>query len=251
MRNLNFGRITKGLLVMLVAAVLALSSVTSVASARASTETKVTVAILDTGIDRTHHALAGRILASVNLTGSPTENDVNGHGTHIAGIIAKAENAAFLNVKVAEDDGVVYATRVAAGIRWATDNGAKIINISLTNKDPAPALEEAISYAWEKGAVIIAAAGNGFGTAPVYPAAYHNVIGVAATDDSGKLAKWSNRGEWVKTAAPGVNILSALPGDTQGVKSGTSQAAAAVSAKAVTLVAGGESNAEVLQTLKQ
>ena len=96
-------------------------------------------------------------------------------------------------------------------------------------------MEAALNYAWDKGAVIIAAAGNNFSSTPVYPAAYPNVIAVAATDKDDRLPRWSNRGDWVSLAAPGVDIYSTLPGDDYGYKSGTSQAAALVSGEAALL----------------
>ena len=185
------------------------------------------------------------MVANVNFTDSPTVDDVNGHGTHIAGIIAAsaddagitglAHNGSLMNVKVAEDDGSVDPATAAKGIMWAVDNGANVINISLTITEPSSTLENALDYAWDKGAVIIAAAGNNFSSAPVYPAAYPNVIAVAATDKDDRLPRWSNRGDWVGLAAPGVDIYSTLPGDDYGYKSGTSQAAALVSGEAALL----------------
>jgi len=207
----------------------------------------VLVAILDTGIDQTHEDLVDKVIADVNFTDSPTVDDVHGHGTHIAGIIAAtaddagitglAYNCSLINVKVAEDDGSCDPATVAKGIMWAVDNGANVVNISLTITKPSPTLEDALNYAWDKGAVIIAAAGNNFSSVPVYPAAYPNVIAVAATDRDDRLPRWSNRGDWVGLAAPGVDIYSTLPGDDYGYKSGTSQAAALVSGEAALLFA--------------
>jgi thermitase len=137
-----------------------------------------------------------------------------------------------MNVKVAEDSGICRPETVSKGIIWAADNGAEVINISLALKQPFDELEEAIRYAWSKGAVIVAAAGNENLNRPIFPAAYPEVMGVAATDDTGQLTNWSNRGSWVRVAAPGANIFSTLPGNDYGYKSGTSQAAAAVSSDA-------------------
>lgn len=206
----------------------------------------VLVAILDTGIDQTHESLVDKVIANVNFTDSPTVDDIHGHGTHIAGIIAAtaddagsitglAYNSSLMNVKVARDDGSVDPVAVAKGIMWAVDNGANVINISLTITKPSPTLEDALNYAWDKGAVIIAAAGNNFSSTPVYPAAYPNVIAVAATDKDARLPRWSNRGDWVSLAAPGVDIYSTLPSDDYGYQSGTSQAAALVSGEAALL----------------
>jgi thermitase len=203
----------------------------------------VTVAVLDTGVDSTHIDLRGKVIASYNFTGSDTAEDRRGHGTHVAGIIVKdfeltlgndglRHDVRLMNVKVAEDTGICNPETVSRGIIWAADNGAEVINISLALKQSFGELEDAIRYAWQKGAVIVAAAGNENLNRPIYPAAYPQVMGVAATDDTGRLTTWSNRGEWVTAAAPGANIFSTLPGNAYGYKSGTSQAAASVSGDA-------------------
>jgi thermitase len=204
------------------------------------------VAILDTGIDRNHPDLAGEVIAEVNFTDSPTVNDRNGHGTHVAGIIAAKDNngigiagiapeSRLMNVKVANDDGTCRAAVVSRGIIWAADHGAKIINISL-EMGPSAELENAVDYAWNKGAVIIAAAGNSGWDKPVYPAAYMNCIAVAGTTQDDELAPLSNYGDWVDVAAPGFLIYSTLPGDKYGYENGTSSAAAYVSGMAALLM---------------
>jgi thermitase len=206
----------------------------------------VTVAVLDTGVDSTHIDLQGKVVATYNFTGSPTVEDLRGHGTHIAGIIVRdfeanvgrdglRHDVRLINVKVAEDSGICRPETVSKGIIWAADNGAEVINISLALRQPMDALEESIRYAWSKGAVIVAAAGNENLNLPIYPAAYPQVMGVAATDDTGQLTNWSNRGNWVSVSAPGTNIYSTLPGNAYGFKSGTSQAAAFVSSEAAVI----------------
>lgn len=208
----------------------------------------VVVAVLDTGIDAQHEDLAGRVIKGVNFTTSRTTADINGHGTLIAGIItASMENlkgatgiayrSSLLNVKVAGDDGFVNPEAVAKGIVWAVDNGAQVINLSLTLSKPHPQVEEAVRYAWEKGAVIVAAAGNTAGNRPAYPAAFPNVIGVAATDRDDKMTRWTSRGDWAGVSAPGVDIYSTLPSDKYAYKNGTSYSAALVSGEAALLFA--------------
>jgi thermitase len=205
---------------------------------------QIVVAILDTGIDSAHEGLAGSVVAEVNLTNDQSADDINGHGTHVAGIIgATATNEAgtagvapgckILNVKVANDDGVCHSTIVARGIMWATDNGAKVINISLEIREPSAYLERAVNYAWSRGALVVAAAGNDADSAPVYPAAYENCIAVSAVDSDGCPTPLSNSGSWVDVAAPGLNILSTLPHGCYGYRTGTSPAAAYVSGLAV------------------
>ncbi len=204
----------------------------------------VLVAVLDTGIDDTHAALAGKVEGRVNFTNSPAA-DVQGHGTFIAGIIAAgaenpgcpglAYNAKLLDVKVAEDNGSTDAKKVAQGIIWAANHGAEVINISIVINQEYPLLEYAVDYAWEKGCVIVASAGNRATTTPVYPAAYANVIAVAASDKNDDLARWSNTGKWVDVDAPGTEIYSTLPGNKYGTKSGSSFSAALVSGEAALL----------------
>ena len=189
----------------------------------------IIVAVLDTGIDGDNQDLAGRVVAEVNFTNSPTSDDLYGHGTHMAGTIAAiAPECQLMNVKVADDIGRCQASVVAKGIVWAVDHGAQVINISLC-PESSPDLEEAVNYAWSQGAVIVAAAGNFGGSTQVYPACYANCLAVAATDEDDSLALLSNHGDWVDVAAPGFNIYSELPQDEYGYKSGTSSAAAHVS----------------------
>jgi thermitase len=209
---------------------------------------EVLIAILDTGIDQQHEDLAGKVVDSVNFSDSPTSADLNGHGTHVAGIIAAvtdndigiagvAPNARLLNVKVADDNGLVWSSTVAKAIVWAVDNGAKIINMSLVLPTSSPELEQAIHYAWSRGVVLVAGAGNGIKSIPMYPAYYSEVIAVAATDIDGNLWSKSNYGDWVDAYAPGVEIYSTLPGNNYGYQSGTSMATAYVSAVAASAYA--------------
>jgi thermitase len=204
----------------------------------------VVIAVLDTGIDDTCAALKDKVIDHVNFTNSG-EFDVRGHGTFVAGIIAAgaenknspglAYNARLLDVKVAEDDGTTDAKKVAKGIIWAVNRGANVINISIVIDQGYPLLEFAVDYAWQKGCVIVAAAGNGASYTPVYPAAYANVIAVAASDKNDDLARWSNRGDWVDVDAPGVNIYSTLPYNRFGTKNGSSFSTALVSGEAALL----------------
>lgn len=192
----------------------------------------IIVAVLDTGIDEDSKDLAERVIAQVNFTNSPTSDDLYGHGTHMAGIIATiAPQCQLMNVKVADDTGKCQASVVARGITWAVDHGAEVINISLCTESSAD-LEQAINYAWSQGAVIVAAAGNEGQSAPTYPACYTSCLAVAAIDEFNSLALLSNHGDWVDVSAPGAKIYSTLPQNEYGYKSGTSPAAAHVSGAA-------------------
>lgn len=189
----------------------------------------IIVAVLDTGIDENHRYLAGRVILEVNFSDSPTCDDLYGHGTHTAGIIAGiAPECWLMNVKVCDDVGRCEASAAARGIIWAVNHGAKVINIGFC-VESSPGLEEAINYAWSQGAVIVAAAGNEGKSTPVYPAYYANCVAVAATNVNDSLALLSNYGDWVDVAAPGSNIYSTQPQNQYGYKSGTSSSAAHVS----------------------
>jgi thermitase len=205
----------------------------------------VAVAVLDTGIDIRNRDLAGKVIDHISFTEVSGIDLEHGHGTFVAGLVAASaeENgvaglayaAALLDVQVAENNGSTNAQKVAQGILWAVDHGAKVINISIVITQPYPLLEYAVDYAWRQGCLVVAAAGNSCSSAPVYPAAYPNVIAVAATDKTGGLARWSNYGDWVTVGAPGVDILSCLPDGRSGYKNGSSFSAALVSAEAAML----------------
>ncbi|MBA7712133.1 Thermophilic serine proteinase [subsurface metagenome] len=206
----------------------------------------ILVAVLDTGIDRNHEDLAGKVVAEVNFSDSPVVDDLHGHGTHIAGIIAAntdnsigiagvAPGCLLMNVKVADDNGRCDAAAIAEGIVWAVDRGARVLNISLCVSEPSKELEEAIIYAWSCGAVIVVAAGNDSGSVSQYPAYYPECIAVTATREDDSRSPLANYGDWVDVAAPGYQIYSTLPDDQYGYKTGTSQAAAYVTGLAVLL----------------
>jgi thermitase len=200
---------------------------------------ETTVAVLDTGIDQDHEELDGQVIAETNFSNSFTPNDIHGHGTHVAGIIAAKNNGLgvigvapgclLLNVKVADDTGRCSALVLAKGIIWAVDSGANVINISIEIREPSPELERAVNYAWSQGCLIIAAAGNHGSESPTYPAYYENCLAVAAAGPDNNLIPLSNFGDWVDVTAPGLNIYSTLPDNDYGYKSGTSFACAYVS----------------------
>jgi thermitase len=228
----------------------------------------VLVAVLDTGIDKDHKDLSGRVVAEIDLSGGQDAVDVYGHGTAIAGIIAAdvanglgimglAPESRLVNVKVADDDGRCQLSALAEGIIWAVDRGASVINVSIELKDASSVLQEAIDYAWEHGALVIAAAGNDGSSLPVYPAACDNCLAVTAVQANGALAPLANYGDWVDCAAPGLDIYSTLPDNTYGYKHGTSFATAYVSGLAALLFAvaadtngNGYINDEVLRAIE-
>jgi len=195
----------------------------------------ISIAILDTGVDLDHPDLASKITSNINFGSSNTTDDVYGHGTHVAGIAAAMTDngvgvaglgysSTIMNVKVLDDNGSGTYSGVASGIIWAVDNGAEVINLSLGGTSPSSTLEDAVNYAWSKGVVVVASAGNSGSTAPSYPAYYSNCIAVAAVDANDALASWSNYGNWVDVAAPGLGIYSTLKNNSYGYMSGTSMA---------------------------
>ncbi len=201
----------------------------------------IQIAILDTGIDQDHPDLQAKIVASQIFSGSATLDDVYNHGTHVAGIAAAiTDNAtgvaglgydsSLMIGKVFTDNGLVSASWLAQGITWAVDNGAEVINMSIVFTSPSSVIENAINYAWDHGVVLVASAGNtgsDESSSPIYPAAYDNVIAVAATQADDTLAGFSTYGNWVDVAAPGLSILStvATPPHEYRSMSGTSMAA--------------------------
>ena len=177
----------------------------------------VIVAVLDTGVDATHPELRGALVPGRDVVdGDADPRDDNGHGTAVAGVVAARANngigiagacwsCSVMPVKVLGSSGAGTTTDVAAGIIWAANHGASVINLSLGAQDTTDALSQAVSYASSKDVVIVASAGNSSSDIPFYPAAAPNVIGVAATNESDRLYSWSNRGPWVQVAAPGCN----------------------------------------------
>jgi len=224
----------------------------------------VVVAVLDTGVQSDHPDLKGRLVKGVNIVdpSSAPEDDV-GHGTHVAGIIAAEVNnnegvagmtwyTKIMPVKVLDSSGAGSTYSVAEGIIWATDNGAQIINMSLGNYAQAEFLHDAIKYAHDKGVVLVAASGNDNTEQPGYPAAYPEVIAVAATDPNEVRAEYSNYGDYIDVAAPGTSIPSTYPGSRYAALSGTSMASPHVAALAslVRAANAGMGNAEVEELLR-
>ncbi|MDN4595292.1 S8 family peptidase [Polycladomyces subterraneus] len=202
----------------------------------------VRVGVIDTGIDLTHPDLRGNIKGGVNLIKpSASPQDDNGHGTHVAGIIAAINNrigvvgvapaAQLYAIKVLNSRGVGTLSTLIKGIEWAIDHGMHIVNISIGGGTSVPGnLVAAINAAVNRGILVVAAAGNngqanGKGNNVEVPAKIPGAVAVAALAKNNHRAPFSATGPEVDIAAPGVRILSTFKGGRYAVLSGTSQAA--------------------------
>lgn len=210
------------------------------------------VAVVDTGIAAAPD-LEGRLLPGWNvLTGTADATDDNGHGTHVSGTIGEnadnglaeaglAPEVSLLPVKVLDASGSGSDSDVAAGIVWAADHAARVVNLSLGGADSSRVLADAVAYATAHGVLVVAAAGNESG-AVGYPARIATVLGVGAVDSSLARARFSNTGTGLDIVAPGVAIVQQTIGDLPGTfvdatLSGTSMATPFVTAAAALLMA--------------
>ena len=194
----------------------------------------IKVGIIDTGIDISHPDLKDNLKGGVNTINAwKSWNDDNGHGTHVAGIVAAINNtigvvgaapaADLYAVKVLDRNGSGYLSDVIEGLDWAIKNKMQVVNMSLGTSADIQSFREAVQRVNAAGIVQVAAAGNSAG-AVIYPAVYPQVIAVSATDNTNTLASWSSRGPEVDLSAPGVSIYSTYKGSTYATLSGTSMA---------------------------
>ncbi len=200
----------------------------------------VTIAIIDSGVDLSHPELAPKLLPGYDfVNGDAIPQDDNGHGTHVAGVAAAASNnglgmagvswgARILPVKVLNALNSGTYANVAAGIVWAANQGAQVINLSLGGPSSSQTLEEAIEYAASRGVALTAAAGN-TGGAVLYPARYPSVIAVANTNALNQRVSTSAFGPEIDLAAPGAGIYSLAIGGGYTTLGGTSMSTPHVS----------------------
>ena len=199
-----------------------------------SGKAEVVIAVLDTGVDPSHPDLSGKLVAGYNFVADNSDtHDVYGHGTKVAGSAAAISNNGVgvtgvawgnrvMPLMISDATGSANDFDLAQAIEYAADHGSRVINISFGGPDYSFTLQNAVNYAWNKGAVIVASAGNNNTTAPSYPAACNNVLSVAATDQSDKKASFSSYGNWVGVSAPGVSIYTTTNGGGYGIANGTS-----------------------------
>lgn len=196
----------------------------------------IRVAVLDTGIDGTHPDLAANFRGGVSFVPGETAADGNSHGTHCAGTIAAALNgsgvvgvapaASLYAVKVLSNAGSGQWSYLIAGINWCITNRMHVLSMSLGGNTAPAALKAMCDAAFARGLLLVAAAGN-VSVAPQavgFPAKYKSVIAVSAIDGTNLIAPFSSRGVEVDLCAPGVNVLSTIPGGGYGTKNGTSMA---------------------------
>jgi len=173
-----------------------------------------------------------------------------GHGTMVAGLVhLVAPKAKILPVKVFTGDGSTTMSQIVAGIYWAVDQGADVINMSFSTPDGSNELKNAIKYANSKGVICVAAAGNDGKNIVVYPAGY-GVIGVGSTDDAMNRSSFSNRGSDVDLAAPGEGVVTLYPANSYAAAWGTSFSAPLVAGGAALLVQLGNQS-QAAQALSQ
>lgn len=235
----------------------------------------VVIAIIDTGISLDHEDLVEMIWHNSKEDSAANRNngidddnngfiddyqgwnfvsknnnpkDAAGHGTHVAGIAAAAANnsngiagiawnSKIMAIKVLNDNGIGTDGDIIDGIRYAADNGAKIINLSFGQLSSSDSLDEAVQYAYNKGCIIVAAAGNDGVSNFEYPASFNNVISVASTDKNNQRSSFSNFNNMVDVCAPGGDgepsdrgdIYSCVPGNSYGYRNGTSMSVPLVS----------------------
>ena len=223
----------------------------------------VVVAVVDTGVDYNHEDLKNNIWTNTKeIAGNGKDDDGNGyiddnygwnfadknnntldnngHGTHVSGTIAGENNnygvtgiaydAKIMPVKVLNESGSGSYSSISKGIRYAVDNGANVINLSLGGTSSNRTLESAIDYASSKGVIVVMAAGNNGDSSPEYPAryAYKSGIAVGAVDKNNNMPDFSNRSgtdEIAYVTAPGVKVYSSVPNNQYATYSGTSMAA--------------------------
>lgn len=179
----------------------------------------IVIAVVDTGFTPPHQNDMANVVPGWDILGNDANTtDTFGHGTWVSSIIGAQGNngigiagycwqCSIMPVKVASGEEGSVAGDIAAGIRWAVDHGARIVNVSLESNQFDEGELGAVEYAQEHGVLVVAAAGNGGNSAPLYPAGFgtsqSNVLAVAGTDESDQLYSWATRGSWVQLSAPG------------------------------------------------
>lgn len=198
----------------------------------------VIIAVIDSGVDPTHPDLMAKLMPGYNflLNNTDTHDTMpDGHGTSVAGVCAAGTDnltgvagicwgARIMPLSVFDPNNHASYSDIANAITYAADNGARVMNISIYGTQKSRVLQDAVDYAWNKGSVIFACAGNDSTSTPAYPAACNYVVGVAAMDNLDRLSSFSNYGTWIKVSAPGEGLYTTKNGGGYWSFSGTSAA---------------------------
>ncbi len=223
----------------------------------------ITVGILDTGVQLDHPDLKNKLVPGedlVTLDGDPSDD--HGHGTLVAGLVG-AETDNGVGVAGTDQNALLMPLKVGSagishsieGILYAADNGCHVINMSYGGFGRSQAEQDAVNYAFARNVIPVAAAGNdGLKDVIFYPAGLDNILSVAASDDNDNQAGFTNFGDWVDVAAPGVATLCTALGSDYGRPSGTSMSSP-VTAGVASLVLGyspsGTTNTQVIDYIKR
>lgn len=218
------------------------------AAAAGFTGAGIKIAILDSGIDCSHPDLADNCRPGYNFAYDNNDTFDDGyisHGTHIAGIIGARNNgtgvvgvapaAELYPVKVLGGSVMGDLSDILAGMEWSILNGMNVINLSIGAPIDSPSFKDACDRAYQAGIVVVSASGNSGSSTIDFPAAYDSVIAVSATNPDDTIATFSNYGDKIELAAPGLNINSTMRGGGYGTMKGTSQATAHVTGAAAVL----------------
>ena len=241
-------------------------------NAMGNTGKGIKIGILDTGVDYTHPDLSNNYKGGYNFIDNNTDaKDYNGHGTHVAGIIAAEDNdigvvgvapdAHIYSVRILDYAASGSASDITAGLEWCLNNNMQIVNMSLGSCEDSISVARSLDILYDHGILLIAAAGNsgnamGAGDNIDNPARYNGVIAVGATDMYDERATFSSTGPKLEISAPGKDIYSTLPGNKYASMSGTSMASPHVAGVAALVMSTnpGMSNTQVrirLQVMAQ
>ncbi len=178
-----------------------------------------TIAVVSTGVDLNHPDLKGKLVTGFSaFSDTDSAQDVNGAGTHQAGVIVASNPSAgvygiapsckVMPIKVMSQDGEAKDGDLIQGVAWAIDHGANVVTFTVEGAKPSKAFDDLIKYAYTKKVPLVVGSGDSASTTPTYPAASKGVIAVTSIDQGNTISSFSNTGDFVSVSAPGQNIMS-------------------------------------------